>query len=90
MSLPVQFFDRHAAGNIVSKLTYETEQLSTIVTKIALDAIRDILTVLGIVGYMLYLDWVLTMIFAIMAPVMAWYLKQVSPKLRGAGAEVQQ
>jgi len=33
MSLPVQFFDRHAAGNIVSKLTYETEQLSTIVTK---------------------------------------------------------
>ena len=77
MVLPVHFFDRHAAGNIVSKLTYETEQLSTIVTKIALDAIRDILTVLGIVGYMLYLDWVLTMIFAIMAPVMAWYLKQV-------------
>jgi subfamily B ATP-binding cassette protein MsbA len=90
MVLPVHFFDRHAAGNIVSKLTYETEQLSTIVTKIALDAIRDILTVLGIVGYMLYLDWVLTMIFAIMAPVMAWYLKQVSPKLRGAGVEVQQ
>ena len=90
MSLPVKFFDRHAAGNIVSKLTYETEQLSTIVTKIALDAIRDIFTVLGIVGYMLYLDWVLTMIFAIMAPVMAWYLKQVSPKLRGAGVEVQQ
>ena len=90
MSLPVQFFDRHAAGNIVSKLTYETEQLSTIVTKIALDAIRDILTVLGIIGYMLYLDWLLTMIFAIMAPVMAWYLKQVSPKLRGAGVEVQQ
>ena len=30
------------------------------------------------------------MIFAIMAPVMAWYLKQVSPKLRGAGVEVQQ
>jgi subfamily B ATP-binding cassette protein MsbA len=90
MALPVNFFDRHAAGNIVSKLTYETEQLSTIVTKIALDAIRDILTVLGIIGYMLYLDWVLTMIFAIMAPVMAWYLKQVSPKLRGAGVEVQQ
>tara|TARA_B100000035_G_scaffold315484_1_gene336981 strand:- start:36915 stop:38660 length:1746 start_codon:yes stop_codon:yes gene_type:complete len=90
MVLPVHYFDRHAAGNIVSKLTYETEQLSTIVTKIALDAIRDILTVLGIVGYMLYLDWLLTMIFAIMAPVMAWYLKQVSPRLRGAGAEVQQ
>jgi subfamily B ATP-binding cassette protein MsbA len=90
MSLPVQFFDRYAAGNIVSKLTYETEQLSTIVTKIALDAIRDILTVVGIVGYMLYLDWLLTMIFAVMAPIMALYLKKVSPRLRGAGSEVQQ
>lgn len=90
MSLPVQYFDRYAAGNIVSKLTYETEQLSTIVTKIALDAIRDMLTVIGIVGYMLYLDWLLTMIFAVMAPIMALYLKKVSPRLRGAGSEVQQ
>ena len=90
MSLPVQYFDKYAAGNIVSKLTYETEQLSTIVTKIALDAIRDILTVIGIVGYMLYLDWLLTMIFAVMAPIMALYLKKVSPRLRGAGYEVQQ
>ena len=90
MLLPVNFFDRHAAGNIVSKLTYETEQLSTIVTKVALDAIRDILTVIGIVGYMLYLDWMLTMIFLLMAPIMGWFLKKVSPRLRGAGSAVQQ
>jgi len=90
MSLPVKFFDKNAAGNIVSKLTYETEQLSTIVTKVALDAFRDILTVITIVGYMLYLDWLLTIIFAVMAPVMGLYLKKVSPKLRQAGSEVQE
>ena len=90
MALPVKFFDNNAAGNIVSKLTYETEQLSTIVTKVALDAIRDILTVIGIVGYMLYLDWFLTLIFAVMAPIMGLYLKKVSPRLRQAGSEVQE
>jgi subfamily B ATP-binding cassette protein MsbA len=90
MTLPVKFFDNNAAGNIVSKLTYETEQLSTIVTKVALDAIRDILTVIGIVGYMLYLDWFLTLIFAVMAPIMGLYLKKVSPRLRQAGSEVQE
>ncbi|EAV47560.1 lipid A export ATP-binding/permease protein MsbA [Methylophilales bacterium HTCC2181] len=90
MALPVKFFDNNAAGNIVSKLTYETEQLSTIVTKVALDAIRDVLTVIGIVGYMLYLDWFLTLIFAVMAPIMALYLKKVSPRLRQAGSEVQE
>jgi len=90
MLLPVKFFDSQAAGNIVSKLTYETEQLSNILTKVALDAVRDIFTVIAILSYMIYLDWILTLIFLVMAPIMGFYLKVVSPKIRKAGAEVQQ
>ena len=89
MTLPVTYFDSHASGNIVSKLTYETEQLSFVATKVALESIRESLTIIGIVSYMLYLDWMLTLIFALMAPLMVFYLKLVSPKLRKAGGEVQ-
>ena len=89
MMLPVTYFDSHASGNIVSKLTYETEQLSFVATKVALESIRESLTIIGIVSYMLYLDWMLTFIFALMAPLMTFYLKLVSPKLRNAGGEVQ-
>ena len=89
MTLPVTYFDSHASGNIVSKLTYETEQLSNVATKVALESIRESLTIVGIVGYMIYLDWVLTIIFVLMAPLMALYLRLVSPKLRKAGSEVQ-
>ena len=89
MVLPVTYFDSHASGNIVSKLTYETEQLSFVATKVALESIRESLTIIGIVSYMLYLDWMLTLIFALMAPLMTFYLKLVSPKLRNAGGEVQ-
>ena len=89
MVLPVTYFDSHASGNIVSKLTYETEQLSFVATKVALESIRESLTIIGIVSYMLYLDWMLTFIFALMAPLMTFYLKLVSPKLRNAGGEVQ-
>ena len=89
MTLPVTYFDSNASGNIVSKLTYETEQLSFVATKVALESIRESLTIIGIVGYMLYLDWLLTLIFALMAPIMAYYLRLVSPKLRRAGHEVQ-
>ena len=89
MVLPVTYFDSHASGNIVSKLTYETEQLSFVATKVALESIRESLTIIGIVGYMIYLDWTLTLIFALMAPLMAFYLKIVSPKLRKASGEVQ-
>ena len=89
MTLPVTYFDSNASGNIVSKLTYETEQLSFVATKVALESIRESLTIIGIVSYMLYLDWLLTPIFALMAPIMAYYLRLVSPKLRKAGSEVQ-
>ncbi|MDC0127103.1 lipid A export permease/ATP-binding protein MsbA [Methylophilaceae bacterium] len=89
MILPVTYFDSHASGNIVSKLTYETEQLSFVATKVALESIRESLTIIGIVSYMLYLDWMLTFIFALMVPLMVFYLKLVSPKLRKAGSEVQ-
>jgi subfamily B ATP-binding cassette protein MsbA len=89
MILPVTYFDSNASGNIVSKLTYETEQLSFVATKVALESIRESLTIIGIVSYMIYLDWKLTLIFALMAPLMAYYLKLVSPKLRKAGGEVQ-
>ena len=89
MMLPVTYFDSHASGNIVSKLTYETEQLSFVATKVALESIRESLTIIGIVSYMLYLDWMLTFIFALMVPLMVFYLKLVSPKLRKAGGEVQ-
>jgi subfamily B ATP-binding cassette protein MsbA len=41
------------------------------------------------VAYMIYLDWRLTLIFALIAPLMAFYLKAMTPKLRFAGKAVQ-
>jgi len=90
MTLPVNFFDAHSAGIVTSKVTYDTEQMSKAATSVAVTAVRDTLTIIGMVGYMLYLDWRLTMIFAVMAPLMAWYLKRMTPKLRSSGKHVQQ
>ena len=90
MSLPVSFFDSVSAGVVTSKLTYDTEQMSGAATKVAMSAVRDTLTILGMVGYMLYLDWQLTLIFAVVAPAMAWYLKSMTPRLRSSGKAVQQ
>ena len=89
MFLPVTYVDNHSTGILVSKLTYETEQLSTIATKVVLDTLRDSLTVIGVISYMLYLDWILTIIFISLAPLMAFYLNKISPKLRASAKEVQ-
>lgn len=90
MLLPVKYFDDNAAGNIVSKVTYETERLSDIVIKVTLDFIKDFLSIIAILAYMFYLDWLLTLFFILLIPLFIFYLKIVSPKLRKAGKELQE
>jgi len=90
MLLPISYFDEQSAGIVVSKLTYDVEQMANATTRSAINLVNDSLTALGIVCYMLYLDWRLTLIFALIAPIMAFYLSKMTPKLRSAGKQVQQ
>jgi ATP-binding cassette, subfamily B, bacterial MsbA len=90
MMLPVSFFDANSNGYLVSKMTYDIERLSNVVTRSALNVLRDALTVIGLVAYMLYLDWRLTLVFAAVTPLMGMYLGRTTPKLRANAKKVQQ
>lgn len=90
MALPVSFFDVNSAGIITSKLTYDAEQVAKASTNVAVSVVRDTLTIIGMVGYMLYLDWRLTLIFTVVVPIMGFYLSRMTPKLRQAGRATQE
>jgi len=90
MHLSVNFFDAKSTGMLVSKLTYDVERLASVCTRSALNVLRDAMTVVGLVAYMLYLDWRLTLVFAIVTPFMALYLRKTTPKLRNNARKVQQ
>ena len=89
MLLPVHYFDARSAGSVVSKFTYDVERLSTATTRSWMNVLRDVLTVIGLIGYMLYLDWRLTLIFAVVLPFIVLYLKKMTPKLKANAREVQ-
>lgn len=90
MALPVSFFDANSAGIITSRLTYDAEQVAKASTNVAVSVVRDTLTIIGMIGYMLYLDWRLTLIFMVMVPIMAFYLNRMTPRLRQAGRATQE
>lgn len=90
MTLPISFFDAHSVGVLTSKLTFDTEQMAKASTNATVSVVRDSLTILGMLAYMLYLDWRLTLIFALVTPFMALYLHRITPKVRAAGRYVQQ
>ncbi|HSF72086.1 MAG TPA: ABC transporter transmembrane domain-containing protein, partial [Methylotenera sp.] len=89
MQLSAGFYDSHQTSVMVSKLTYDTERISTACTRSVLNVLRDVLTVIGLIGYMLYLDWRLTLVFAVVTPFMALYLAKMTPKLRANAQKVQ-
>lgn len=89
MTLPVSYFDANSVGAIVSKFTYDIERITVTTTRSWLTFLRDVLTVIGLIAYMLYLDWKLTLIFALILPIVAMYLKKVTPKLKANAKIVQ-
>ncbi len=89
MLLPVHYFDARSAGALVSKFTYDVERLSSATTRSWLNVLRDILTVIGLIAYMLYLDWQLTLVFASVLPFAALYLRKITPKLKANAKSVQ-
>lgn len=90
MRLPVSFFDADSAGIVTSKLTFDAEQVAKASTNVAVSAVRDTLTIIGMIAYMLYLDWRLTLIFAVTVPIMAVYMRHMTPRIRAAGRAVQE
>ncbi|MEQ1767025.1 MAG: lipid A export permease/ATP-binding protein MsbA, partial [Methylotenera sp.] len=89
MLLPVHYFDARSAGALVSKFTYDVERLSVATTRTWMNVLRDILTVVGLIAYMFYLDWRLTLVFASILPLVTLYLKKITPKLKSNAKGVQ-
>ena len=89
MKLPIFYFDSNTTGILISKITYETEQLQTIITKVTLIALRDSFTIIAVVSYMFYLNALLAFFVLIILPITAYFIKKIIPKLRDAAGEFQ-
>lgn len=83
LRLPTSYFDAHAGAATLSKLAYDAAQVTPLITTALITIVRDSLTVLGLLGYMLYLNWRLSLVFFTVLPLIAWVIRAVSRRLRG-------
>jgi subfamily B ATP-binding cassette protein MsbA len=89
LMLPMSFFDKNPTSYIVSKINNDVSGLSGLIHEVTLSFIRDGLSFVGIVSYMIYLDWKLTLIFLLFTPLTVYYLLLMSPRTRKAGTQSQ-
>jgi len=86
---PARYFDNQSTGQILAKLTYNVENVADAATTAVTTLIRDGLTVIGLVAYMLYINVMLSAIFLLVGPVMAVAIRFASHHFRRHSKRIQ-
>jgi subfamily B ATP-binding cassette protein MsbA len=88
--LPIEFHDHNSSGTLISKITYDTEQVRNAAGKAFLTLIREGALVIGLLGAMFYYSWQLSLIFLLIGPVVAIIVTYVSKRFRTVSRAIQQ
>jgi subfamily B ATP-binding cassette protein MsbA len=80
--LPTAFYDANTTGNLISKFTYNVQQVTGAATSAMTVLVKDSLAVLGLLGFMLYLNWRLTAAALIVGPLIVLIIRKFSKRLR--------
>jgi len=89
LRLPVAFFDSQASGTLLSRLTYNTEQVAQATTDSITVFIRDTLTIAGLLGYLFYMNWRLTLFSVVVGPLIALLIRRINHLFRRYSARIQ-
>ncbi len=89
LSLPSTYFDNHPFGHLVAKLTYHVTQVTGAATDAVKILFREGLTVLGYLGFLLYLNWRLTLLFLIAAPLIGLLARVAGRRFRRISERIQ-
>lgn len=89
LRLPVSFFDSIPSGTLLSKLIYDVEQVASAATDSITILVRDSVTVMGLLGWMFYLNWRLALILMIGAPFIAHVINTINRRFRRYSSRIQ-
>lgn len=89
MTMPVAFHDKQSTGALISKITFDTEQVLNSVSKSILVLVQQSAFVIGLVGLMFYKSWQLSVIFLLVIPIIALIVSIVSKRFRKVSKNIQ-
>ncbi|REG87000.1 lipid A export permease/ATP-binding protein MsbA [Marinomonas pollencensis] len=89
VTLPSSYFNSMPSGRLLAKLTYDTERVIDSVTQAIQVILREGLTVIGLLGYMLYINWRLSLLFLIVIPFIALVVRYASKRFRKLSLKIQ-
>ena len=89
ITLPSSFYDQSTSGQLMSKLLYDVEQVATATTDAILTIIRDTLTIIGLLAWMIYLNGMLSLIILTTVPIIGYFVYKISTRFRNISKNIQ-
>ncbi|ETI61555.1 lipid A export permease/ATP-binding protein MsbA [Marinomonas profundimaris] len=87
--LPSSYYHSIPTGRLLAKLTYDTEQVIGSITQAIRVVLREGLTVVGLFGYMIYMNWRLTLLFLLVVPLIGLVVSYASKRFRKLSTRIQ-
>ena len=89
LQFPISYFDRTAGGELLAKLTYNTEQIGAATTDAIISVLTTTLTIAWLIGYLLWLNTRLALLALIIGPLMAWLISSINRRFRRYSRRIQ-
>jgi len=82
LNLPISFYDKSSSGDLMSRISHNVELLSSVASRSLIILIRDTLTIIGLLIWMFYLSWELTLFFITAAPFIVFLVSMLNKRFR--------
>jgi ATP-binding cassette, subfamily B, bacterial MsbA len=89
LMLPIGYFDRNAAGALLSRLTYNTEQIGQATTDSIVVTVRNSLTIVISIGVLFWFNVKLALVALIMGPLVGWLVSIINRRFRRYSRRIQ-
>jgi subfamily B ATP-binding cassette protein MsbA len=86
--LPTSYLNDHTSGALLSKVAYDVSGVTGAATTVLTVLVRDSIAIVGLLGYLFYLNWKLTLIALVIGPPIALTVRLISRRLRRMSREV--
>lgn len=89
MQMPVSYFDKESTGSLLSRITYDSEQVASATSKALVSIVREGASIIGLLFLMFYNSWQLSLVLIAVAPVVAIAIRVVSKRFRRISKNMQ-
>ncbi|MBA5761722.1 lipid A ABC transporter ATP-binding protein/permease MsbA [Vibrio sp. 404] len=90
MHMPVAYFDKESTGGLLSRITYDSEQVAGATSRALVSIVREGASIIGLLTLMFWNSWELSLVLIVVAPIVAWAIGFVSKRFRKVSKNMQE